>query len=200
MVKYSAADLAAKPNVAAQASSVRTRVQQVIDHLKGQDNSAADTDKQAGKVHIQEDVVTVHKSRKGATVNFENAPPGLINSNAAVCLANGKMPIHIEGDPQVTGFKGMEADLAFDPSSGAVHDASVVGYELIKPNGFAGPATYSYSLDKHGRGVYDVNFGGWHETAVVNSNGTIAQYRVGDERHGIGGFLHDVWDKVTGKG
>lgn len=199
MKTYSAADLAKSPYRAADANSAKNRAQQVIAALKAKDDTAADDDKEAGHVSIKEDCVTLGKDGSYA---INNAPDNLITSDSAACLANGKLAVPIKGQEQwkefrspVVGFKGMVATLNCD-SAGNIHDARASGYELMK-HGFQGTVVYSYNVDKHGRGVYDIDIGGWHEKTTLNADGSIAKFQQGCEPEGLRGFAHRVWDKIT---
>lgn len=177
-MNFSAGDMAKYAPIQRRADSVVNRVRQVMDAVKAKDQSAVDEAPEVGQVKIHEDCVTYRRARNGLSESITNPPPNFITSDVEACLSNGRLPIRIKGDDQIAGFKGCQAELSFDPSSGRVSRATVIGTQLLKPAGFSGPHTYAYERNDN-REIMTIDTGGYKECAVVNADGTIAQFSVG---------------------
>jgi hypothetical protein len=175
MIKYGQAELNRYPMVAERAQSVARCVGQVVKAVKNQDQSPINDSAVIGQVHIQESGVSV---KNGKIDSLETTSSTLLTSNPEVCLSNDKLPVRIQGDDRVIGFKGLLADLTSD-GSGKTLKATVQGAEFY-PHGMSTNNVYSYSRDdKHNREIFTSTSLGHQETTIVNSDGTIAQFRVG---------------------
>ena len=179
MIKYSPADMQQFPVVGQRAKNAMTRVQQVVEQLKGRDGSPVDSAELPGQVSFREDCCSfeTHGGQLKVTSMF-NPPENFVTTDVKACLSNGKLAVPLEGAEQYAGFKGLGGDMTFDPITGSVQKAEVVGYELFSDGAYGGIFTYKSEETKRGQ-LLTVDQGGFLSQVLLNADGTIAQFAEG---------------------
>ena len=191
MIKFSPATMQQYPVVAQRAQNTKTRVEQVVEQFKTRDGSPIDSADQPGQVSFREECCTFERKGGHLKVTGMHRPPeNFITSDVQACLSNGKFAVPLQGAEQYAGFKGMGGDMTFDPASGTVQKAEVVGYELFTSGGFGGAFSYSSEQTKRGQ-LLSIDQGGFLSQVLLNADGTIAQFNEGSPnwKDKIGGFL-----------